>query len=94
MIDAITVSVYPFPPGFDITRFVSFYSEFSRPDLTWDKTVGIENFSGYYFQVAGAESGENGNPRSVFFLFGDVAHHILLFARVPASTCALQKKRT
>lgn len=53
-----------------------------------------ENFSGYYFVVAGTESGENGNPRSVFFLFGDMAHHILIFARVPASACALPKKRT
>lgn len=41
MIYAITVTVYPFPPGFDISRFVSFYSEFSRPDLTWDETVGL-----------------------------------------------------
>ena len=54
----------------------------------------IKNFSGSYFGVAGIESGENGNPRSVFFLFGDMAHHILIFARVPASACALQKKRT
>lgn len=41
MIYAVTVTVYPFPPGFDISRFVSLYSEFSRPDLTWDETVGL-----------------------------------------------------
>ena len=45
MIYAVTVTVYPFPPGFDIFRFVSFYSEFSRPDLTWDETVGLLKIS-------------------------------------------------
>ena len=59
----------------------------------WNGRI-IENFSGYYFEIAGAESGENGDSHSFFFLFGDMAHHILIFARVPASACALQKKRT
>lgn len=45
MIYAVTVTVYPFPPGFDISRFVSFYSEFSRPDLTGDETVGLLKIS-------------------------------------------------
>lgn len=61
-------------------------------DMGWNSRI-TENFSGYYFGVDGTESGESGNPRSVFFLFGEVTHHILIFARVPASACALQKKK-
>lgn len=45
MIYAITVTVYPFPPDFDISRFVSFYTEFRRPDLTWDETVRLLKIS-------------------------------------------------
>ncbi|AZI19828.1 hypothetical protein [Chryseobacterium taklimakanense] len=45
MLYAVTITVYSFPPDFDISRFVSFYSEFSRPDLTWDETVALLKIS-------------------------------------------------
>lgn len=94
MIYAITVTVYPFPPDFDISSFVSFYSIFSRPDLTLDETVGLLKVSPDIISgLRELSLAKIGIPRSVFFsLFGDMAHHILIFARVPASACALHKK--
>lgn len=94
MIYAVTITVYPVPPDFDISRFVSFYNEFSRPDLTWDEPVGLLKISPDIISgLLELSLAKMGIPVQFFFVFGDMAHHILIFARVPASACALQKKK-